>query len=460
MGFRHIFITYLENSSLHGARFTVEKENHFTEKLFWVVCITLAWIASGFLIMSAWDAFQHNAIQFVVETSYRDWDTDFPAIAICESKNMDRVSKVSEQLWGSDHDFTLEEVLSEIAYFRGESYHTVHECYADDEGVDNCLQTNFSYYASLVRSSCKETLDLCWWNDIQFDCCEYFHPMETELGLCYAINSNQVRTPKAPRFPMRSNKYTGPGSIKIQILIEANVYVIGEEDVPNLVTSKSDILAVGPYISYLRKISVRNIENDPLTRSVSVEQRNCRFHDEHSLDVHTHYSYSACSVQCRKDKQLELCDCVSHLMPNTDPRVYCNMSGLICLNENYEELSVVIPKWSKSRKGVICDCMPSCTEIDVSLVHDSRNNIMEHQRPMSLVEIGLINLPTEKYKRNVVRGKLDLVVSFGGSASLFLGCSLLSFVEVVYYFFIRPYGLPADDIDNNTENKSESTGKA
>lgn len=113
MGFRDIFITYLENSSLHGAKFTVEKENHFTEKLkkykihiltfiyyvhrlFWVICITLAWIASGFLILSAWDAFQHNAIQFVVETSYRDWDTDFPAIAICESKNMDRVSKVSE----------------------------------------------------------------------------------------------------------------------------------------------------------------------------------------------------------------------------------------------------------------------------------------------------------------------------------------------------------------------------
>ncbi|KAJ6650047.1 hypothetical protein Bhyg_05290 [Pseudolycoriella hygida] len=364
--------------------------------------------------MSAWDAFQHNAIQFVVETSYRDWDTDFPAIAICESKNMDRVSKVSEYLWGAEHDFTLEEVLSEIAYFRGESYHTVHECSLEDGGIENCLQSNFSYYANLVRSSCKQTLDMCWWNDIQFDCCNYFHPMETELGLCYAINSNQVRNPKSPRFTMRSNKYTGPGSVKIQILIEANVYVIGEEDVPNLVTSKSDILAVGPYISYLRKISVRNIENDPLTRSVSVEQRSCRFQDEHSLDVHTHYS------------------------------MYCNMTGLICLNENYEELSVVIPKWSKNRKGVICDCMPSCTEIDVSLVHDSRNNILAQHRPMSVVEIGLINLPTEKYKRNVVRGKLDLVVSFGGSASLFLGCSLLSFVEVIYYFFIRPYGIPAE----------------
>lgn len=45
----------------------------YSNRLFWVICITLAWIASGFLILSAWDAFQHNAIQFVVETSYRDW---------------------------------------------------------------------------------------------------------------------------------------------------------------------------------------------------------------------------------------------------------------------------------------------------------------------------------------------------------------------------------------------------
>lgn len=32
------------------------------------------------------------------------------------------------RIWGADHDYTLEEVLTEIAYFRGESYHTIREC--------------------------------------------------------------------------------------------------------------------------------------------------------------------------------------------------------------------------------------------------------------------------------------------------------------------------------------------
>lgn len=56
-----------------------------------------SWIGSGFLIVASYDAFEHNAISFVVETSYRDWDTDFPAVVICESKNLDRVEEVSEQ---------------------------------------------------------------------------------------------------------------------------------------------------------------------------------------------------------------------------------------------------------------------------------------------------------------------------------------------------------------------------
>lgn len=94
-------------------------------------------------------------------------------------------------LWGSDHDFTFEEVLTEIAYFRGESYHTIRECGTKDT-EQFCINGNFSYYARLVRSTCKETLNSCSWNGEKFSCCDYFHPMQTELGMCYALNSFHV----------------------------------------------------------------------------------------------------------------------------------------------------------------------------------------------------------------------------------------------------------------------------
>lgn len=88
---------YLRNASLHGVRFLVDEEISSFERIFWFLCVTLSWIASGMLIMSSLDAYQNNAISFVVETSYRDWDTHFPSVVICESKNIDRVQEVAER---------------------------------------------------------------------------------------------------------------------------------------------------------------------------------------------------------------------------------------------------------------------------------------------------------------------------------------------------------------------------
>lgn len=41
-----------------------------------------------------------------------------------------------------------------------------------------------------------------------------------------------------------------------------------------------------------------------------------------------------------------------------------------------------------------------------------------------------------KYRTDVTFGWLDLMVSFGGIAGLFLGCSILSGVEIIYYLII------------------------
>lgn len=164
-------------------------------------------------------------------------------------------------------------------------------------------------------------------------------------------------------------------------------------------------------LSISRYVSKRDIENDEEIRQTSVHQRNCRFPDENILNVHRYYSYSACTVQCRKDRQMELCNCSSHLTPNSPDHELCNMDGLECLNQNYEDLSVIIAKWSRrrGRKGLVCDCLPSCTEVDITTVYDSKDNIYGYQNPVSKIEVALIELPTERYKRNLVRGKLDLV---------------------------------------------------
>lgn len=59
-------------------------------------------------------------------------------------------------------------------------------------------------------------------------------------------------------------------------------------------------------------------------------------------------------------------------MPNIPTNMHCHVEGMTCLNDHYEDLSIVIAKWSVGKKGVVCDCLPSCTEIDLTVVHDTR----------------------------------------------------------------------------------------
>jgi len=48
-------------------------------------------------------------------------------------------------------------------------------------------------------------------------------------------------------------------------------------------------------------------------------------------------------------------------------------------------------------------------------------------------------LPTDQYRRQAIRSRLDVVVSMGGMLGLFLGASILSAIEFIYYFTMRPF---------------------
>ncbi|XP_047503898.1 pickpocket protein 28-like [Pieris napi] len=219
----------------------------------------------------------------------------------------------------------------------------------------------------------------------------------------------------------------------LKVLLPSKVYVLNEEEVPSVTTPESDVVNVKPENYYRRLISIKDIQNDAGARLISPVKRKCRYTDENNIEVYPYYSYTACTVQCRKDAQLRLCNCTNFYMPNVEEHLKCNMTGVICLYNNLNTLSVLKARWS-SRTGLYCDCLPSCTEAEISTVKD-----FESDKYNASVAIELAFLPTERYRRNVVRGALDLVVSTGGTGGLFLGTTILSFVELIYIILIRPF---------------------
>lgn len=72
-----------------------------------------------------------------------------------------------------------------------------------------------------------------------------------------------------------------------------------------------------PFFFISRQLTIRNIENDPLIVDTTPEQRACRFHHENKDGLYPKYSYSACTVLCRKKGQLDTCGCNDHFMLST-----------------------------------------------------------------------------------------------------------------------------------------------
>lgn len=59
----------------------------------------------------------------------------------------------------------------------------------------------------------------------------------------------------------------------------------------------------------------------------------------------------------------------TYILIFTAHHLKCNIDGLYCLNIYYNQLAVLKAPWS-NRTGLVCDCLPSCTEIEISIKDD------------------------------------------------------------------------------------------
>lgn len=57
--------------------------------------------------------------------------------------------------------------------------------------------------------------------------------------------------------------------------------------------------------------------------------------------------------------------------------------------------------------------------------------------PYMTITVTMPEFATERYRRQALRTRLDVVVTIGGILGLFLGASILSGIEFVYYFTLR-----------------------
>nr|CAD7405063.1 unnamed protein product [Timema poppensis] len=384
---------YCLNSSLHGLRFIAASDSHWTERVFWLCMCAGSWYFAAKIIMSSIDNFNSNTISLVVETSYLDWNTEFPSVSVCESKNEDKLKKFINKYYDDEDTrqmFFRQKALRNIAFFKGEA-NDVKQCYkiVAEEQIYNevlkCPTANISEISYKIRSTCSEMFKTCDWNGKSINCCDYFLPIETEMGICYSINNIQANLQCVPPgFGWGSVQFLGvghsscdvseilfsldsggkrslshgggnvPGRTLCPTLSRLNriadtsreecptletarsptqnpVYIHSTSDVPNLNFKESDKFEIKPKESMLVLFALKDVTNENGVKDVDISQRKCRFPAENELTVYRYYSYSGCIVQCRIEKQMRLCNCTTHFAPGNSELAFDRLSYKLCV---------------------------------------------------------------------------------------------------------------------------------
>ncbi|KAF6209766.1 hypothetical protein GE061_015516, partial [Apolygus lucorum] len=114
----------------------------------------------------------------------------------------------------------------------------------------------------------------------------------------------------------------------------------------------------------------------------------------------------------------------------------CDAEGLLCLSEfndifTYEVPPIVSEFFPSNKVGINCSCPSDCTSqlYVTDLAAPSIANISSYTD----IDVHFRQASCIRYRTAVVFQWLDMVVSFGGIAGLFLGASLLSAAEILYF---------------------------
>ncbi|CAD6997481.1 unnamed protein product, partial [Ceratitis capitata] len=287
---------------------------------------------------------------------------------------------------------------------------------------------NFTAVARFMAWRCWELLTNCQWRSHVHKCCDIFMERRSQLGFCLAFNTIEV--PKHyindSTWPWRTDKGGRSSGLRLKVVMNEQQHLTGGID-------GVTVMIVEPNVWYYIPIDIPGQTRtrltldaflnkyDEETRRVSSSVRGCVFKDEQNSDdfktLHGHrYRFENCQAQCQQE----------HLK-----KYYYLINFEIPGQEKY-----MINKYP----GIVCSCFVSCDSL--------RYLIAIKTRPLTPAEAvanrSVVDLEVYfdrdfiiKYRTSLIFTWVDLIVSFGGTTGLFLGCSLISLVELVYFFFIK-----------------------
>ncbi|KMY95679.1 uncharacterized protein Dsimw501_GD17905 [Drosophila simulans] len=406
-------IEFLQGSSIHGFIYLAKLGLSFVERVLWLAFICVALFSIISLSKRTWHRFQTSPMVISMDRNKLVWNTSFPSLTVCPHKRIDEL-KVEEYILAHPDQFLSEEG-SRLQYRILMSFATP---------VRPARQTTFGASHTQMRGVIYET--------------------QTEFGICHSVNSMVARYNSFEYWRSgdwslmdhgdRVTVHPLDGEIYAQIInlsTAYDVYFHGAGDVPSI--SKQRYTFPESDYTTVELIALEIFTNEE-ARAFSTKQRSCRFNYEaEEMMTVPIYSFGLCLSECRMFFALRVCGCVPHFyrnrLRNGRRLPVCGLEGIGCLVKIKREIISL-----KSDKYKInCNCLANC---------DDSNFFVQSYRSRvwflgANLQWGILEHPKMQLRREVLFSFADVLVYIGGLVGFFLGCSALSFTEIIYYFTAR-----------------------
>ncbi|XP_067633158.1 sodium channel protein Nach [Eurosta solidaginis] len=436
---RKFILEFLQGSSIHGLTYLAKFGVSFVERMIWFAFICVAVFAIISLSKRTWERFQTSPMVISMDRNKLVWNTSFPSLTVCPHKRIDEM-KVEEYMDANPKNFPSHEDRADFHIF-----------------IEHLARLTYENIETLPRNKTfgipsAQYLDLLYdlkWNfepemssgaAVQM----YIYETLTEFGVCHSVNSLVARYNSYEYWKRndwsvldhgdRVTVHPLDGEIYAQIInlsTAYDVYFHGASDIP--IISKQRYTFPETVYTTVELIALE-IYTTEEARAFTIKQRKCRYqHEADDMLTMPIYSFGLCLSECRMFFALKVCGCVPHFYRNhlKNGRILriCDFDGLVCL----EHIKREIISLKSNRYKIDCHCLSNC---------DDSNFFVQSYRSRDWflganLQWGIIDYPKMQLRRDVLFSFADVLVYIGGLVGFFLGCSALSFTEVIYYFTAR-----------------------
>lgn len=204
---------------------------------------------------------------------------------------------------------------------------------------------------------------------------------------------------------------------------------------------------------YELRIPITPIINtaSPIIRRIPVGTRQCLFSDEFELDFFKTYSLKNCEMECEAKVINRSCGCVMPFMPRLNEDI------VICDNEGFKcsvKTKLLLDQLNNDFES--CDCLPGCTDIGYEhiissseLVVNNSFNVYDRKiagmdadfvkENIALIHFYIPRTLFRSYIKEEIMGLTDFVSNTGALLGLFMGFSVISLIEIVYFMSLYPF---------------------